>query len=204
MIQYPNRIYFSRWEEATEESRWLYTSAYTLASAAKQYFMKTYAEKPEIIEWWQKWNVIELHGYDAPRIAFVEYEYFGIHPFPKEIRRFVFYPQNKEIVELKILDPYILHHSHKLVPEKGIKNDPLRNPKDRQRWFNKCTLLYDEFKQHHLIDHPQAHYVSGWKELLTLKGIEIINLPDEHNLNSIDNWKVQPIEIHAECSFGDL
>ena len=202
MIQHPNKIFFSRWEEKTEENKWLYTSAYTLASAGKKLYFKTFSEENK--EWWAKWNVIELHGHKSPKLHFVEYEHFGIHPYPKELRRIVFYP-NKEIVELKILDPFILHQSFNLVPVSGLgEKDPLKNPKDRKRWFEKCDLLYRDFEDQNLIDHPQAHYLSGWNELLSIKGLEVVNLPTKDKPFSIDNWKVQPIEIHAECSFGDL
>lgn len=204
MIQYPNRIFFSRWEEKDEENKWLYTSAYTLASAAKKYFHKAYADKEDILDWWKKWNVIELQGYDSPRLAFVEYDHFGVHPFPKEVRRFVFYPESKEIIELKILDPYILHHSYKLIPQEGIGNDPLKNKVDRKRWFGRCDELYRDFEIHNLVDHPQAHYLSGWEDLLKIKGLEVLNLPDRDHPFRIDKWSVQPIEVHSECSFGDL
>ena len=168
-------------------------------------FFRLFAQNEEILSWWDKWNVIELHGHESPKLHFVEYEFFGTHPYPIEKRRFVFYPYDQEVVELKILDPFILHHSYLLVPHSGMgKKDPLKNPKDRKRWFEKCDLIYRDFDDQNLIDHPQAHYLSGWKELLKIKGLEVINLPNNENPLSIDNWKVQPIEIHAECSFGDL
>lgn len=205
MIQYPNRIFFSRWEDQTDDTKWLYTSAYTLASAAKRFFLQTYAKNPATLAWWKNWHVIELQGYDSPKVAFVEYEYFGVHPFPKEIRRFVFYPNQKEVIELSILDPYILHKSHDLIPRTGMgKDDPFRNPKDRTRWFDRCEELYRDFAIHHLIEHPQAHYESGWKQLLELKGLDVRNLPDIENPLRMDKWNVQPVEVHSECSFGDL
>jgi hypothetical protein len=205
MLNYPNRIFFSRWEEQTEDNKWLYTSTYTLAAAARKFFRKTYGKKPDTLEWWSKWNVIELQDYDSPKVAFVEYEHFGVHPCPKELRRFVFYPNQCEIIELKILDPYILHRCHELIPTQGMgKQDPLKNPKDRTRWFSRCEELYRDFDVHNLVDHPQAHYESGWKQLLELKGLEVQNLPDEDHPLRMDKWIVQPVEVHAECSFGDL
>jgi hypothetical protein len=202
MIQYPSRIFFSRWEKQDDENQWLYTSAHCLAVAAKNIFLKTFKDE---LDWWKKWNVIELHGHAAPTLHFVEYALFGSHPFPQESRRFVFYPSQRQVVELKILDPYILHKSYLLIPEDGMgSQDPLNNPVDRKRWFERCDELYRDFDTHHLIDHPQAHYQTGWKELLNLKGLSVFNLPTEEKPTQIQNWKVSPIEVHAEVSFGDL
>lgn len=202
MLQYPSRIFFSRWEKQNDDNKWLYTSAHTLAVAAKRMFQKTFVDD---LDWWSKWNVVELHGHHTPTLHFVEYELFGTHPFPKEVRRFAFYPSQKQVVELKILDPYLLHHSYKLVPETGLgKQDPLSNPVERKRWFERCEELYRDFADHHLIDHPQSHYKSGWDELLKIKGLSVINLPTIEEKNKISGWKVSPTEIHAEVSFGDL
>ena len=202
MIQKPSRIFFSRWEEKNEDNQWMYMSAYTLASAAKRFFFARYPDDPS---WWQSWNVIELHGYDNPKISFVEYDNFGVHPFPKEKRRFVFYPNERKIAELRILDPYLLHESYILIPEKGMgSSDPFRNPNDRKVWFRRCEELYMDFEQHGLLDHPQSYFLTGWNDILTLKGIEVINLPDKNEPMRIKDWKVQVTEIHAECNFGDL
>lgn len=202
MIQYPSRIFFSRWEKQDEENKWMYTSAHTLAVHAKQVFFKNY---PSEIGWWKKWNVIELHGHQSPTLHFVEYENFGTHPFPKEIKRFAYYPNQKQVVELKIVDPYIIHESYKIVPKEGMgEQDPLKNPVDRKRWFERCIELYKDFQEHNLIEHPQAHYQSGWNSLLKIKGLGIFNLPDKSHPTQISGWKISPIEVHAEVSFGDL
>jgi len=201
MIQKPAKIFFSRWEEQNEENKWIYMSAYTLASAAKKFFFSHFEDK----DWWAKWNVIELHGYDNPKVCFVEYDQFGVHPFPKEVRRIVFYPREKKIAELKILDPYILHDSHLLIPEKGMgAQDPFKNPQDRKVWFRKCEELSHELRKHGLTDHPQAYFHSGWKEMLTIKGLEIINLPDAQNPKRMTGWSVEVTEINTDYSFGDL
>ena len=63
MIQYPSRIFFSRWEKQDEDNKWLYTSAHTLAVHAKHVFFKNYSSE---IQWWKEWNVIELHGHQSP------------------------------------------------------------------------------------------------------------------------------------------
>jgi len=200
MIQKPGQIFFSRFEKKNEENHWTYTSTYTLAIAAKKLFMESY---PTDADWWKKWNVIELHGYEKPTLHFVEYPLFGVHPFPTERRRFCFYPYQRSIVELKILDPFILHHSFKLVPEKGFSGDPLNNPKDRTRWFACCDELYHGLEKHNLVDHPQASYESGWRELLNMKGVAIRNLPDENTPMSISKWKVEIVD-GTQANFGDL
>ena len=200
MIQKPGQIFFSRYEKKNEDNHWLYTSAYTLAVAAKKLFMQNYETEKE---WWNKWNVIELHGFDQPTLHLVEYPLLGTHPYPVEARRFCFYPYERNLSELKILDPYVLHHSHQLVPKNGFQNDPLSNPKDRKRWFEACDELYYQLAKHNLVDHPQSCYQSGWLELINMKGVAVKNLPTDGNPTSISHWKVEAAD-RTQANFGDL
>ena len=200
MISHPGRIFFSRWEQIHDKISWLYSSTYTLAVAAKKHFFNVYSSEKE---WWDKWQVLELHGYNNPTLHFVEYKLFGRHPFPTEVRRFAFYPKANEIVELKILDPYILHRSDKLIPKEGIPGDDI-SKKLRQKWFQNVEDLYIQMGHHNLIDHPQSNYESGWEDLLNLKGLMIENMPSEDNPFRVEGWKISPKEIQAEISFRDL
>ena len=204
MLEYPGRIFFSRWEKPDEDNGWLYGIAYRLAIRAKESYFNCH-NFSQNLEWWKSWNVLELHGWENPSLHIVEYENMGIHPYPKEVRRLVFAMDGStnqyRLSEWPIKDPFLLHHSYKLIPEK-IKDDPLKNPQDRKRWFDLCKDLYAKIESHSIIYHPGAHQQSTWLQLQKLKKIKIINLPDDEFPFRLSGWDV--IEIDPEIGYADF
>ena len=198
MIEYPGRIFFSRWEDPRDENDWLYNLAFTLAYAAKDAFLKQF---PDDEETWKTWNVMELHGdviMNRPVLHLVWYKGLGVHPFPEEKRRVIYLKDRHKIKELDINDPFLLHYSHRLVPDdKELEGDPLVNPKDRKRWRRKVEEFYQKLEESSVIYHPSVHQKSGWLNILYFRKIKIVNLPDEKNPTRIDGWDVVEISPHV-------
>jgi hypothetical protein len=200
MIEYPGRIFFSRWEKPTEESGWFYKIAYQLCTEARSLFMDT--DEFENNDW-KEWNVLELHGWHLnPQLHIVWYKGLGVHPYPEEIRRVVYHRKAAQLEELEISDPFLLHHSHKLIPDEPFKGDPLTNPRDRARWKERVEEFYEQVQKHAIIYHPGAHQKSTWDKLQKMKKIEILNLPDDDYPTRIDNWEI--VEINPEFGYADF
>jgi len=200
VIEYPNRIFFSRWEKPDQDNGWLYSIAYKLCVEARIIFLKTVEDAEDL---WDSWNVLELHGGSNPELHIVWYKHFGVHPYPEEYRRYVYAREKQEMIEFEIKDPFILHYSHKLIPkDTKLKKDPLVNPKDRKRWFDRVEEFYVELEKHAIIYHAGAHQRSSWETLQAMKKIEIINLPDEEHPTRIDNWKI--VDIDPEYGYADF
>lgn len=200
MIEYPGRIFFSRWEKPDKDNGWLYGVAYRLCTEARTLFFKTVENANEE---WKGWNVLELHGWDNPELHIVWYKHFGVHPFPEEEKRIVYRRDIGKLEDYEIKDPFLLHHSHKLIPDNiSLKNDPLNNPRDRKMWFDRVQDFYEEINKHAIIYHPGAHQKSTWETLQAMKKIEILNLPDEDNPTRITGWKI--VEIDPEYGYADF
>jgi len=203
MINSANKIQFSRWEQQEEENKWHYMNAYALCLSAKLKFETFFQED---LEWWGKWNVIELLPFNSGFcLNLVEYEMLGLHPFPKEIRRFHFNPFSDSLVELNIIIPTILHRSYELIPKTGLgKNENIANPRERKRWFVICEELYLDFDSYGLLSFPKAYTEIGFSELMAFKNLEIKNLPTLHN-KYISIWRItQVVDENIIGSFGDL
>lgn len=196
---------FSRFQVKTDENEWLYATAYSMAKSMKSLFMDKFAVE---LEWWDKWHTLELiQSRERIILALVEYESFGVHPFPKAKRSFVYCPIRADILELEIKDPFLLQESYKLIPKKGMgATDPLRNGKDRARWFTYCIELYKQFEDLNLLSLPEIYRKSSFQELLALKQVEIIDLPrpDAPSVASIKPWRFTPIQNSIVGDFSDL
>lgn len=199
MIEYPGRIFFSRWEKPNKDNGWLYSHAYKLCVEARTLF---FADKKFENEDWKSWHVLELHGWEDMQLHVVWFDMFGVHPYPAEKRRIVYHRASQQLEDLEIHDPFILHNSHQLVPREKYKGDPLSNKNDRARWHEKVDELYIALAKHAIIYHPGAHQSSTWDMLQKMKKIEILNLPDEDNPTRIDGWKV--VEVDPEFGYADF
>ena len=198
MLEYPGRIFFSRWEKPDEENGWLYGIAYRLALRAKEIYFNDSNNDPD---WWDTWQVLELHGRENPRLHLVEYPHLAVHPFPEEKKRMVYYPTTNTLKSWDIKDPFILHYSHRLIP-KELKGDPLTNPQDRKRWEELCENIYAKIENHAIIYHPGAHQKSTWNQLQKMKKIKIINLPNEEHPFRLQGWDV--VEVDPEVGYADF
>lgn len=199
MIEYPGRVFFSRWEKPDKENTWLYDQAYRLCLVAKKIFMES--KQFENADW-KTWNVIELHGWDNFTLHLVWYDMLGVHPYPEETRRVVLYESDGILEEYKIEDPFLLHYSHKLIPDEPLRHDPLSNKRHRDQWKSQVEELYNELRKHAIIYHPGAHQKSSWEALQSLKRIEVINLPDEENPTRIHGWKI--VEVDPQIGYADF
>jgi hypothetical protein len=202
MIEYPGRIFFSRWEKPDQDNAWLYQTAYKLCVEARTLFYSQEEFKEDTEDLWTSWQVLELHGIENPRLHIVWYKYFGVHPYPEESRRIVYNREEQILEDWKITDPFLLHYSYKLVPEEPYKGDPLRNPMDRRRWRTVVEDFYSQLEKHSIIYHAGAHQKSSWEYLQRVKKIEILNLPDEDNPTRIDKWKI--VEVDPEYGYADF
>ena len=125
-----------------------------------------------------------------------------MYAYPEEIRRVVYHRKAAQLEDLEISDPFLLHHSHKLIPDEPFKGDPLTNPRDRARWKERVEEFYEQVQKHAIIYHPGAHQKSTWDKLQKMKKIEILNLPDDDYPTRIDNWKI--VEINPEFGYADF
>ena len=199
MIEYPGRIFFSRWEKPDTDNGWLYSQAYQLCVEARSLF---FDDKNFENDDWKSWNVIELHGWENMDLHVVWFDMLGVHPYPEEKRRIVYRRDLKKLEELEIKDPFILHNSNQIVPKEKFKGDPLTNINDRKRWHEKVDEFYIQIEKHAIIYHAGAHQKSTWDMLQKLKKIEILNLPDEDYPTRIDGWKI--VEVDPEIGYADF
>jgi hypothetical protein len=187
MIELPNLLIVGRYEEETEESKWILERLKRIELQAERSYLNRWPDEPDR---WKEWNVMALPGTYGKwmRFEFQRWERLGRDVVPVLKSRLTYVPILDLVDPLPVADdPPVLHHSWKLVP-KEVHPDEGADEWLRKGWHDRIQTIEKQLGNRGFFSTPLTQTRGGWERMLRFhrlkiehrnQGIHLVEVPEE-------------------------